>query len=302
MGQMSDEEKALLTEEELAGLEEDADDGASGDDGDDGAAAGDDDGDEAQGDDIDALERAADDDDAEAAAASTAAAAVVEGRDDGKDDDDDAPVAPPAGDRVDPAAIQTQLDDIATQKAELAEKLDDGEITTREYTEAVDKLNEDKNQLSNSLARQQAIDDAVVDKWYKSVGKFLEEKPYLNANPNRLKSFDDVVRRITSDPDNWTLTNRKQLEKAETVWREEMGIPDPAKASQAAPKVEAPKPKPKPALPPTLHNVPAAVINDSDDGKYSHLDALLNAGKSLEYEDALGRLSPAEADDYLSRA
>lgn len=300
MGQMSDDEKALLTEEELAGLEEDADDGSAGEDGDDDAGEGNGD---AQGDDIDALERAADDDDAEAAAASAAAAEVpAEGRDDGKDDDDDAPAAPPAGDRVDPAAVQTQLDDIATQKAELAEKLDDGEITTKEYAEAVDKLNEDKNQLSNSLARQQEHDETITKSWYKSVETFLDKNPDLKANQTRLQSFDAVVRRVTGDPENASLSNRKQLEKAQAIWREEMGIPDPAKASPAAPKVEAPKPKPKPALPPTLHNVPAADINDSDDGKYSHLDALLNAGKSLEYEDALSRLSPAEADDYLSRA
>lgn len=51
----------------------------------------------------------------------------------------------------------------------------------------------------------------------------------------------------------------------------------------------------------TLHNTPAADMSDSDDSKFSHLDAMLNAGKNLEFEAALSKLSEADQQDYLSR-
>ena len=117
-----------------------------------------------------------------------------------------------------------------------------------------------------------------------------------------MQSFDAVVRRVTGDPENAALSNRKQLEKARDLWREEMGIPAQGKADpkdpQPKPKL---KPKPRTEIPPTLHNTPAADMSDSDDSKFSHLDAMLNAGKNLEFEAALSKLSEADQQDYLSR-
>ena len=299
----SEDDLALLTDEERAGL---AEDGADDGDGDEGADDGDDDSGDDDGDGADDNASAEDADEGDDANAGDG----QEGRDDGAteddddDGDDDAARPQPSGERVNVGETQSRLDAITTEKTELMEKLDDGEITTKEFTAAVDKLNDEKNQLSNALARQQDADNAVTTAWYKDVEKFLAKNPDISANKTRLQSFDTVVREITADPANAQLSNRKQLELARTTWRAEMGIAEPANAAKEgeAPK-PAPKPaKPKPALPPTLHNVPAADVNDAADGKYSYLDALLNAGKTIEYEDALAKLSDADQDDYLSRA
>jgi len=299
----NDPDLDLLTDEERAGLDEsdtvdDADEGGEGNDagdndddnGDDGAADG---GKGNEGDDAGAKPNAKD---------------GQEGRDNGDvagaddDDDDDAPAASTA-ERVDAAATQTRLDAITSEKKALEDKLDEGEITTKEFTASVDRLNDEKNTLSNALAQQQAAEKAVTEKWYGDVTRFLDKNPELKANDTRLQSFDAVVRRVTGDPANATLSNRKQLELARATWRQEMGFSEEAtpkpKEGEGKPTKKAPVPKPE--LPPTLHNVPAADIEVGDDGKFSHLEALLNAGKSIEFENALSKLSEADQQDYLSR-
>ena len=302
MDKFTDEEKALLTEEELAGLEEDDADEQGADEN--GAGDAEDDDKAAAAAAAPAAAPAAPAAPEVAPAAEPAAAAAPAAAADPADDDDagdDSSPARPAGDRVDATAVQTQIDALTTQKTKLAEQLDEGEITTKEYAAKLDALNDEKNALSNALSRQQEQDDAVMSGWYREVDKFLSKHPEVASNDTRKLSFDAVVRRVTGDPENASLSNRKQLEKARDIWRSEMGYAEPAKEAPAAEPKPAPKPKPKAEIPPTLHNVPAADINDSDDGKYSHLDALMNAGKFLEYEAVLAKLPDADQNDYLSR-
>lgn len=298
---MKDEELSMLTDEERAGMEDDDD----GDD--DGAAAVEDEDDDDKPDEATKLSEEAGAVEEAAAAAAAKAKAAEPGGDDGKaadeDEDDDAPSTRSTADRVDPADVQSKIDDLAKQKDALAGQLDEGEITTTEYRAALDKLNDDRNTLANQLARQQEQDEVVQKSWYNDVNRFLAKHTDVNANDTRLQSFDSVVRRVTGNSENASLSNRKQLEKAYGIWRDEMGIAEPVKPKDD-PKVEKGKepPKPKPALPPTLHNVPAAEIEIGDDGKFSYLDALITAGKTIEYENALGKLSDADQQDYLSRA
>lgn len=289
MDALTDDEKSLLTEEELAGLdEEDAQDaGNDGDDGDDGA----------DGEPEEEPELAADPAPAHEPAADPAPTA------DPDDDDDDLPADPaPAGERLDPQAVQQQLDDIARQRKELATKLDDGDLTTSEFTAAIDKLNDQKHDITAALAEQERSEKAVIERWETDCRRFLGKNSDVTASPARLQAFDSVVRRVTGDPDNATLSNRKQLEKAHALWKEEMGFDADPGAAPKDKQPAPPKPKPKTEIPPTLAHVPAADINDADDGKYSHLDALLHKGDAVAYEAALARLSDAEQDDYLSRA
>lgn len=315
---LNDEELNLLTDEERAGLEDDdeGDEGDEGqDDGDDAGDDGDDAGDEGEGEEGDDAGDAGEGDkgtDAGDAGDDAGAGAGDEGRDDGDDDDDDddTPSPRPNAERVDAADINSKIADIGTKRAALEKQLDDGEITGKEFATQLDKLNDEKADLSGKLTRQAEQDKAVEEAWYGDVRKFLAKNPEVNANQSRLASFDSVVRRVNGDPENASLSNRQQLKKAHAIWQEEMGIKPAAKA-EPAPKTDTgkegekpgkPKPKAKPALPPTLHNLPASDIEVGDDGKYSYLDSLLEKGMTIEYEDALAKLPEAEQQDYLSRA
>jgi hypothetical protein len=287
---LSEDEMALLTDEERAGLESDDDEGSVA---------------------VETGDEEEEEEASSAAAESAAAAAPAEAAKPVEesapaaaepDDEDDAPVIAPLASRVDAEQSQARITAIGTEKTALEDQLDNGDITTKEYTAAVDKLNDEKNGLTNTLSRQQEHDEAVTTNWYKSVNTFLDKNPELKENQTRLQSFDTVVRRITGDPENASLSNAKQLAKARDIWRAEMGYTDKGAATKEETKGEQkPAPKPKPEIPPTLHNVPAADIETGDDGKFSHLDALMNAGKSVEFETALSRLSEADQQDYLSR-
>lgn len=299
---LTDDEMALLTDEEREGLEEsdtietdegddlDGDDDAGGDDGD-----GEDD-----DDDVEVPGEADPAPEVDEPPADTPA--IVEPPVVDEDDDDQPVVRPLAADRIDEQAVQAQLAEIAEKRDALADKLDDGELTTKEYTAQIEALADEKNKLTNALARQQERDEAAVTSWYGTVEKFAAQHPELKLNDTRWMSFDTVVRRVTSDQTNAALSDRKQLQKAYEIWRDEMGYVEPVKEGATPAPKPAKAAKPKPELPPTLQNVPAADLSTTDDGKFSHLDALMNKNDVLGYEAALGRLSDAEQEDYLSRA
>lgn len=283
---MSDDDLELLTDEERAGLDDGEEDGS---DDDTGGKDGDDD---------------VDDDDADKGDQGDGA-----GEDDAPVIRPDAP-AKPEGERLADDAVTSKLADIDTRKGKLAEQLDDGEITTKEYTDALDKLNDERAGINADAQRWkdyddrvQAHTDTVEKRWYDDVKAYLEKNPELNASRSRLVSFDEVVREVTADPANANMSNRRQLALAHEKWREDMGF---SKAQEPGKKgADEPNPKAKAKapveIPPTLAHVPAADITDSDDGKFGYLDSLLNAGKPLEYEAALGRLSDADREEYLAR-
>lgn len=216
---------------------------------------------------------------------------------------DDSPAIAPLAQRVDVQAVNVRLEEIKAAKAALAAQMDEGSLTGSEFTAKLDELNDERASLTTQVQQQQQHDKAVETAWYGDVDKFLARHPDLKANDTRLQSFDLVVKAVTSDPANHGLSNRKQLDMAYAQWKADMGIED--KPAAPEPKADAPAPKPrraKPEIPPTLAHLPAADAASMDDGKFSHLDSLLNKGDNLGFEDALARLSDADRADYMSRA
>ena len=290
----TDTDLDMLTDAERAGMEEDG-------------AEGEEDGDPAEGEEIPeepetppaepeapAAEPA---DDAAPAADEPAAAQEP------AEEPDDSPVIAPLAQRVDVQAVNARLEEINAAKAALAAQMDEGSLTGAEFTAKLDELNDERASLSTQVQQQQQHDKAVETAWYGDVDKFLARHPDLKANDTRLQSFDLVVKAVTSDPANHGLSNRKQLDLAYARWKADMGIED--KPAAPEPKADAPAPKPrraKPEIPPTLAHLPAADAASMDDGKFSHLDSLLNKGDHLAFEDALARLSDADRNDYMSRA
>jgi len=73
-------------------------------------------------------------------------------------------------------------------------------------------------------------------------------------------------------------------------------------AKPEQPKPDANKPAgPKPDLPPSIHNVPAADANDVTGGKYAALDRLASTNP-IAYEEALMKLPEEERNSYLASA
>lgn len=306
---MTPEELALLTPEEREGFEEDVENDDEPELDDDGNPI--------------VVAETEEDDDAEVIAAAALEAAKVKNepsRDDGGAAEAaqallDAAAAdeaePPRAQPVPliraevPADIDAQKAAIETQRDEIAQKFEDGDITAREFQAENRKLDKQDNDLDwlvrkaeLSAETTQAQTEAT---WYKSTSDFLADHPEIMKNELVYNAFDAVVRKITGDKANHGLSDRKQLEKAHAEWAEALGItaappPKDAKAKEAAAKLAA---KGKRELPPILGTVPAATASETDDGKYAALDRLIETDP-LAYEAALAKMSPAESDAYLA--
>ncbi|MND20866.1 hypothetical protein D3C76_47960 [compost metagenome] len=291
---MTEEELAMLTDEERAGLEEDHDD-IDEDDADeegDGADVGDDDagdgGDEEPGrdDGADQTDDAAGADEQEAA------------------QDDERPVPQL---KVNPVEdVEAKLADIDKREDDISQKFEDGDLTTSEYRAELRKLERERGgierqQLEADLARNMNEAQATA-RWEENVKLFLADHPEISKSELRWGAFDTVVRKVTAE----TMKDGKNpgmadLKKAYRQWADDLGIeaPKPKAEQKAEAKTDTKSEKPKREIPPSLAKVPSAEISDTDDGKWAYLDRLIDT-EPLKFEAALGKLSEADQDAYLN--
>lgn len=291
-----DDEMALLTEEERAGMEEsDAEDGEDGEDGE-GA-------DEGEGGDDEAAKAVAD-----AAAAEEAAKADA---DDGKASADDGPepYKPTPLIKADaPADATAKIGEIDKALDALDERFDAGELTAKELRVEARKLYDQREELNQSVFKSKLSEEMSqqqeLDAWKRDVKDFLDEHKEISENRLKFSAFDTAVREVTADEANSGLSNRKALRLAYKTWTESLGFkveaePKPEPAADKDPKVVAdPKIKPKRELPPLLAKVPAADMQDLSDGKYAAIDRLMDTDP-VRYEAELAKLSDAEQEAYL---
>ena len=115
----------------------------------------------------------------------------------------------------------------------------------------------------------------------------------ISKNETTWSSFDAIVRRVTAETmQKDEQPSRRDLEKAYKQWTEDLGIAD------AGIQKSQPKQKKQNIVPPNLGKVPAATANDTDDGKFAHLDRLAESDP-LAFEAALAKMSDAQRDEYM---
>ena len=199
-----------------------------------------------------------------------------------------------------PEGAADRLKAIDTERTELAQKFDDGELTGKEFREADKKLEEEraglawaiqKDELAGELNSQQRERD-----WFREVNEFVAAHPEVKENETLWAAFDLHVRKVTGSEDAKGLSDRKMLAKAFDGWKKDLGRDKPA---APAPKVEPKPTAERPALPPTLRNAPAAEAPNASDGEFEALDRLANTDP-LAYEAAMAKLSDAQRERYLA--
>lgn len=282
---LSAEDLAMLTDEERAGLldDEDEDDDQDVDDADD-----DDTGADGKADDK-GDENDADGDDSQDAGADK----------DGEGEDKlDDPIKPTPLFKAElPADIEAKRTALDTQEDDLVKKFDEGDITFAEYNKELRSLNReradlDRAELKAELA-QEAQQSQVEQTWQTTANTFVAEHPLISKNETTWSSFDAIVRRVTAETmQKGEQPSRRDLEKAYKQWTEDLGIAD------AGTQKSQPKQKKQNVVPPNLGKVPAATANDTDDGKFAHLDRLAESDP-LAFEAALAKMSDAQRDEYM---
>ena len=289
MSKLTEEELALLTEEEREGYLNDEDD--DDDNGDDGAGEGDDD---PQDDPTLAVD--------DPAAAAQAAADGQEGDDqgDGAETKEDFTTQPkPLFNAELPADIQAQRTEIDEKEDALDKQFDEGDITFSEHKKALREINQQRNALDRAELKAELAAEAyqtqIDNSWQASQEAFFSAHPEFKIdNEAKWAAFDQLVKNETKSVlDKGGVVGVPELERAYTKYKQAFNIeaaaPNQAKATGT---------KKESVVPPNLGKLPAATANDTDDGKFAHLDRL----EGVAFEDALAKLSDAQRDEYLRSA
>lgn len=286
---LSAEDLAMLTDEERAGYLDDEDEDADQDTDDD-----DTDADGKADDKVD--ENGADGDDSQDDGADSNTQS--DGKDVENDDKLDDPIKPTPLFKAElPADIEAKRTALDTQEDDLVKKFDEGDITFAEYNKELRSLNReradlDRAELKAELAKE-AQQSQVEQTWQTTANTFVAEHPLISKNETTWSSFDAIVRRVTAETmQKGEQPGRRDLEKAYKQWTEDLGISD------AGTQKPQPKQKKQNIVPPNLGKVPAATANDTDDGKFAHLDRLAESDP-LAFEAALAKMSDAQRDEYM---
>lgn len=292
---LSAEDLAMLTDEERAGYLEDEGDGTDGDDQDVDDADDNDTGADGKADDK-GDENGADNDDSQDAGADSNTQG--DGKDGEGEDKLDDPIKPTPLFKAElPADIEAKRTALDTQEDDLVKKFDEGDITFAEYNKELRSLNReradlDRAELKAELA-QEAQQSQVEQTWQTTANTFVAEHPLISKNETMWSSFDAIVRRVTAETmQKGEQPSRRDLEKAYKQWTDDLGIAD------AGIQKSQPKQKKQNIVPPNLGKVPAATANDTDDGKFAHLDRLAESDP-LAFEAALAKMSDAQRDEYM---
>lgn len=252
----------------------------------------------------------ADDDGNDAGAADGDAAADAAGQAAGEGADDAAATAEqPAGPAAEsapllvaqaPADAEAKLAEISTQKEELLTQFDDGDITAKEYQQKLDALMKQERQIELDLREAQLAakleQQRQVNEWNATIQSFITENPRYNpkTSPRMYQMLDMEVRAVATSDEFKNRTDsaagRLILQRAHENLAKELGFEVKPASKQTAPK---------PNLPPSLHNTPAADTNDVTGGKWAVLDRL-QATDPIRYEDELMKLSDRDREAYLS--
>lgn len=239
-----------------------------------------------------------DDDDGGDADAEAAAAAAAEA--DAAAAEAAAATQPPLLVAAAPADADALLAELATQKEDLATKFDDGELSAKDYRAQLDALDKQERKIELDLhtAKIAADMDAQQKRnaFLQEVSAFTKDTAYTKSTL-AWGALDAAVRAVGADPANAALTGRQILEKAHA---EVLKDPVLAAAFTAKQTQKDDTKPPKTVIPPTLGKVPAAEMEDTGGNRFAGLERLLETDP-MGYERAVGKLSPAELDAFLSR-
>ena len=288
MSKLTEEELALLTEEERDGYldDEDDDEGEKGN------------GDEGDDDPQDDPTLAVDDPAAAAQAAANDQAGDDQG--DGAETKEEFTTQPkPLFNTELPADIQAQRTEIDEKEDALDKQFDEGDITFSEHKKALREINQQRNALDRAELKAELAAEAyqtqIDNSWQASQEAFFSAHPEFKIdNEAKWAAFDQLVKNETKSVlDKGGVVGVPELERAYTKYKQAFNI------EAAAPKqAKAPSAKNEGVIPPNLGKLPAATANDTDDGKFAHLDRL----EGVAFEDALAKLSDAQRDEYLRSA
>ncbi|MDA4845942.1 hypothetical protein [Hoeflea poritis] len=199
-----------------------------------------------------------------------------------------------------PEGADDRLQEIEKSLDDLAEKFDDGEITAKEKRDQEKELQKEQRSLERQID-QAAMSERFAEgqeatrakEWTDACTTFMDEhKDDYPQGSDAYLMLDSFVRAMNVDSGN--ARDPRFLEQAHQKVQK---LLHPPKGDDTTNKDDPDKNKQRDDPPPTLGNVPASQINDTEDGKFAHIDRL----SGEEYEKAVAGLSDKEREEYAAR-
>lgn len=206
-----------------------------------------------------------------------------------------------------PEGAEARLAEIATAKAELGDKFDDGDLTSKEYQAELDKLSKEERTLERAIDKAQIAQDLenqrITNERMTEINTFLKEVEIPHDPKNlRFRVLDAAVRDVANDEANVNLSAREVMQKAYDLCIAEGALV--AKAKTPAAVVDDKKTTQQPAkqkapinAPPSLANLPASEITNTEDNRFAYLNRITDPDKR---EAAFAKLSAADQEAYLA--
>lgn len=192
-----------------------------------------------------------------------------------------------------PKVVREELTKVRSDLRDIRRKFDDGELTAVEWTALEDPLAEKQIDLGVELGSAQAAEE----RWGITCREFFKDHPEYNSSSDLFTLLDSRVRTEQAAHPLQQYDKRhlvKAHKELNAKLRADLGLP--AQAPGTRPAASSAKPGQR-EIPPTLRNLPADDIIDTDQNPYARIDSL----KGTEYEDALAKMTDDQRDAYLSR-
>lgn len=204
---------------------------------------------------------------------------------------------------------QEQLDAFETKHTELVDKLDNGEITLKEFTVESRKLNQQQNDL---VLAQRDAENAIKYNQQLAVKQWeWQQEQFFGAEANKIYStnqkmgaeLNKAVKYLANDPDNADKDGNWFLQEADELVRARFAASFTPKTATTETKEVEKKPEPnrEPNLkdiPKTLASLPSADSNNAEDSEFAYLDKISDP-ILLEQEIAKIMRDPAKEARYL---
>lgn len=204
-----------------------------------------------------------------------------------------------------PEGAEDRLKEIVDLKAKLADAFDDGDKTTKEYQAELEALNREERKLERAIDRYEIArdleDQRITNERMGEINTFLREVSIPNDAKNmRFNVLNQAVITVANGDAEGKLSVREVMEQAYELCVKEGVLPALKKEEKKEEpgKKEAPPAKRAPIkAPPTLNNLPASDMTDTEDNRFAYLNRITDPDKR---EAAFAKLSPSDQEAYLA--
>lgn len=192
-----------------------------------------------------------------------------------------------------PPGAEERIVAINSELEALDAKFDDGEISARELRQASRTLQNEADALKHAMRVAADEQQRALHTWSRQVvPQFLAAHPQYQPGNLRFNALNTEVQRLQMESGD--SFDPRHLANAHARIERELGATAPA-ATSTKPAAQASRPE----VPPSLAHVPAAIGTDAGGGnEFAHLDRLLASGQTEEWERATARLTPEQQQRY----